>query len=808
MRQHPRFSVLAVVSLGLFFVYLWTLTESVTATIRVADGRCTAELYGRASAIDCPGLTGGALATMIGDPTGRVIARGPLGLLLPAASWSAVGLIGADDQTLPAGAPLPAAFDARVVLRHPDSPGGVILRHPNGRTGWVFLIDTDTRRGAWWEWAGKPTVPLQGIPLDRPFGAQAQSLVRRLLDGWQGALLLAAAVWVVAVLGRSVKGPRRHSPPTTRHSSLVVRHSSLLLVLFTFGVALHVAVDVLARLPHVQDSVTYLFQSQTLAAGHLTAPAPPLSGPDAAPHFAQEFLLVRDGRWFGKYPPGYPALLAPGVLAGAPWLVNPLLAALTVALVSALARRLGNYELRTTNNGLRGRPAVVPLPLTTDHWPLITVYWPLTTLLLATSPFFLVMSGSFLAHPAELFWTVLFMLAWVRALPPRPRANGRHRRWAIAAGLAFGALFLTRQITAVTIGLAFGGGWLAVLWWAAGRPPTADRRGRRLGLPGDGRWTTDHGLPARQSAAGRLNSGLLTTDLLNTLLLFGLAAVPLVLALPAYQAAVTGDARTDPRLLFWPYDRVGFGPGIGESPNAFTLSLTEAGPAIAWFTDPAEPPRGHSPARGLYNLGRNLEALQAALFGWPPLLALAFVWLAFLLRRPSIVDWLLLAVALAVAGGYVAYWATGIAYGPRYFYAALPVLALLTARGAAALAAVGGRWVAVILVLLIGYNLLRLPAHVADYRDYNFVSAEPRQAVEAAVTTPALVFVTASEVDWWEYGAFFSGNTPWLDGPVIYARDLGPDENSRLWSHFADRRAYLWRDGQLTEWTGDRGDEE
>ena len=43
----------------------------------------------------------------------------------------------------------------------------------------------------------------------------------------------------------------------------------------------------LARVPHVQDSLTYLFQAQTLAAGKLWAPAPPL--PD---FFAQEFLLV------------------------------------------------------------------------------------------------------------------------------------------------------------------------------------------------------------------------------------------------------------------------------------------------------------------------------------------------------------------------------------------------------------------------------------------------------------------------------------------------------------------------------------
>jgi hypothetical protein len=271
-------------------------------------------------------------------------------------------------------------------------------------------------------------------------------------------------------------------------------------------------------------------------------------------------------------------------------------------------------------------------------------------------------------------------------------------------------------------------------------------------------------------------------------------------ALPTYQATLTGDARTDPRLLYWPYDRVGFGPGIGEAENVFTFADTAAGPAIAWINDPSQPPRGHTPARGLFNLGRNLSALENDLFGWPALFSLAFVWLAFLLRRPAPADWVLLTVLLAFAGGYVAYWAAGVAYGPRYFYAALPALVILTARGASALAAVSGRRAAVVLTLglLMVFNLVTLPGRIAGYRGYNFVNGEGRAAVEAAVEQPAMVFVTASARDWWEYGAFFSGNTPWLDGPIVYARDLGLDENRRLMSEFPDRAAYLWRDGRLT----------
>ena len=80
---------------------------------------------------------------------------------------------------------------------------------------------------------------------------------------------------------------------------------------------------------------------------------------------------MRDGAWFGKYPPGYPAILALGVLAGVPWLVSPLAAAATLLLQYALGRSLFGG-----GSGLLG------------------------ALLLLLSPFFLFMSGSFMSQCA------------------------------------------------------------------------------------------------------------------------------------------------------------------------------------------------------------------------------------------------------------------------------------------------------------------------------------------------------------------------------------------------------------------------
>ncbi len=834
--MRPRAIPFIIVSLALLLLYAWTFTGRLAAAVQVTDGHCVATVYGRRSAIACPGLAGGSVALyheatrFSGDPRGR---------FAPPSRWEALQLTG-DGAALSFASPLPDSFAIGGHLRHPDAPGGLVFRRPGEDTGWVFILNGRARSGEWWEWAdGRPSTPLAGITVDTPFVVQAQSLLRLVLGGWLGAMALLAAAWALgktgalgaAVVtrlrpnggdrsrsaGESAAGvpagkPQYPNAPESdiqrdRHSRLVMRNSgigpgcsrylALALTLAAFAIALHVSVNVLERLPHVQDSLTYLFQAQALAAGELAVPAPPLSGPQETPHFRQEFLLVRDGRWFGKYPPGFPAVLALGVAAGGHWLVNPLLAALTIPAVYALARQL--YEPRgrrrtddgpqTTDRG-RATPNVAYQRRTTNHQPPTTIQPPhtslntgppvtdllntdpLTTLLLTASPFFLVMSGSLMAHPAELWWTVLFMLAWTKALR-RGRA-----RWALVAGAAVGLLFLTRQITAVVVGLSFGGGLLAASLWRFRAQPASGRR---------------------STVTGNIRSPLRPRSTAPLLFMAALAFSPFVVALLAHQAALTGDPLTDPRLLYWPYDRLGFGPDIGEPENVYTYWQSAAGPAIQWATDPAQPPRGHTPSRGLYNLGRNVTALEQHLFGWPPLFTLAFIWLAFLLRRPTTADSLLLLLLAAIAAGYVAFWASGIAYGPRYLYAALPALALLTARGIGALAAaVGRRPTALLVAFLIGFNLVRLPGWIGDYRGYNFVSGENRAAIEAAVEPPALVFVSVSEVDWWEYGAFFTANTPFLDGPFVYARDRGDAENDRLRAAFPGRAAYLWRDGRLT----------
>ena len=279
--------------------------------------------------------------------------------------------------------------------------------------------------------------------------------------------------------------------------------------------------------------------------------------------------------------------------------------------------------------------------------------------------------------------------------------------------------------------------------------------------------------------------------------------LPLVALLFAYQWAVTGDPLQDPRLLYWPYDQLGFGDDVGESPNLLTIELLdeEPGYAILWQTDPSQPPRGHTPQRGLHNILKNWQELETDLFGWLPLATFAFLWLAFLLKRPSQIDWILLAMLVSLLAAEAFYWHSGIMYGPRYLYGALPALLLLSARGVQALANRFGWWATAVplTLLILGNIFVTLPDRMDSYRGFNYVVGDKVTLVETAVppNEKALIFVSSPTGGWWEYGELFLGNEGRVNGRLVFARDLGDEANQALIEQYPDYTAYQFNDNQL-----------
>jgi len=185
---------------------------------------------------------------------------------------------------------------------------------------------------------------------------------------------------------------------------------------------------VLERIPHVQDSIGYLFQAKTFAIGRLSAPLPPV--PES---FAHESLLMRNGAWFSTFPPGYPLLLALGVLAGAPWLVSPVAASLTLLLLFWLGR--------TLYGGATSLLAVA---------------------LLLSSPFFLFISGSMMSHATGLLLTTLGLLLVARSV-------SSEATWLpLLAGVCLGWLTSSRQLTGLAV-TAPAVAWLTTRRLSSGR---------------------------------------------------------------------------------------------------------------------------------------------------------------------------------------------------------------------------------------------------------------------------------------------------------------------------------------------------
>lgn len=451
------------------------------------------------------------------------------------------------------------------------------------------------------------------------------------------------------------------------------------------------------RLPHLEDEVAYLFQAKTMAIGRLTVPSP--SSPDS---FWTPFVLDFQGQRFGKYPPGWPAVLSAGVLTRTPWLVNPLLAALAVYLVYRLGQTL--YDGRT---GL------------------------LAAVLALTSPLFLVLGGSYLSHLASLVWLLLFSLwfVWV--------AQGRGWPFALGAGVALGMAFMTRSMTAMAYAVPFAAYSLVQI--VQRRQP---------------HWT--HYLLVALSGAG-------------------VAAL-----LPAYQWHVTGDPWLNPYLLWWPYDRLGFGPGIGAMPG------------------------GHSPFYAWINLEQDLSRAATDVLGWPGLswLPLA-LGLALRPRRPR--DWALPLPFLCLAVAYLFYWIGSPArlWGPRYYFEGFGGLWLL---GAVGLLKVWDRakskhtWarpalLATLVIVVSGSLAVNLPTRMGEAHGFYGISRTQLEPIEQADLRDALVFVYADR--WLEYGAMLAEMSPTLDDSVVYARGSGPEADAAVMAEYPGRAVYYLVDGQL-----------
>jgi hypothetical protein len=277
-----------------------------------------------------------------------------------------------------------------------------------------------------------------------------------------------------------------------------------------------------------------------------------------------------------------------------------------------------------------------------------------------------------------------------------------------------------------------------------------------------------------------LRRGLLAASVIA---LFGLLLL-------LYWRRLTGSF-VNPYRLVWPYDRPGFGLNAGLE--------------------------GHDLATGLRYARHNLTAVARGWLGWPGYLNLLPPALPFLLEPRRRWHYLLLAAFLSLVAVHVTYWHYGghDAGFPRYYYAGLPALLLLSARGLELLAGALGRLLRRIplpgaghealarvslytaLAVLVTYNALAfLPPALNAFRGKSGITAAPLEVVREAGVTGALVFVLDYQ-HWWDFAPFFAANSPTLDSGVVYAIYHDEDQARAVKALYPGRRCYVQTHARL-----------
>jgi hypothetical protein len=227
---------------------------------------------------------------------------------------------------------------------------------------------------------------------------------------------------VVAILGRSWNLRATRWNALAHAASRSPRLTSALLIAISFAAYALVARFVFSASPLHLDEIAQVVQARIFARGRLFLDTSlPLEFTSAL------HILDTNGKWVSQFPPGWPLLLTPGVLAGAPWLTGPVAGSLGVGLFWGVLRR-GGFGPGESLGG---------------------------AMLYAATPFVVFMSGSMMNHTGALLWALAATYALLRVTH-----HGGGAFWSAIAGFTLGMLATVRPVDAVAFA-APAGMWLA-----------------------------------------------------------------------------------------------------------------------------------------------------------------------------------------------------------------------------------------------------------------------------------------------------------------------------------------------------------
>ena len=358
----------------------------------------------------------------------------------------------------------------------------------------------------------------------------------------------------------------------------------------------------------------------------------------------------------------------------------------------------------------------------------------LAELLTLSSPMFLMLSGSLLSHTLSLFLALAFQLAWLDSFPLRGVSR---EQWApdklilIAGAGSLGLLVLTRPLTAVAVAMPFA--LYGVYLLVRGKP----RDKKKL--------------------------------LILALVTIGIASLLLI-----WQWALGGSPFRNLYTLWWPYDRLGFGPDVG---------VTESGHNLCW---------------ALQNTRFNLSVGLHDFFGWP-YLSWLFIPFGLIVLCPRRDSQLVLAVFISLVIAYGMYWPGSWLYGPRYYYEGLPSVTICSAAGVSWLGGWLGKWrgqvrwrrlsVFGLAALLVAQNtIFYIPTRVWGMRGLYQITREPMDALSQIAADDVLIIVHTQK--WFEYARLLLLVEPYREGNLKICSSYGAEADEDVIRIYPGRRIY------------------
>lgn len=171
---------------------------------------------------------------------------------------------------------------------------------------------------------------------------------------------------------------------------------------------------ILRDFPNSGDEYSYLISAELFSNGKLSVPSP------IHKEFFEFYHIINDGKFYGKYSPGWPFFLMFGKLIGFPMVINLILGISTLIIIYLTTKYIFSEKIAR-----------------------------ISILLMAISPYFIFNSSSYFPHTASLFFLSLFAYIYFNNLKSDKPLN-----WCLM-GLVLGISFNIKQLDAAAIGACF-----------------------------------------------------------------------------------------------------------------------------------------------------------------------------------------------------------------------------------------------------------------------------------------------------------------------------------------------------------------